>query len=467
LVFTEIPGWQHIGGEVWKDIAVQNTIDMVEQYRNHPSIILWGVRINESKDDDEFYARTNAAAHKLDPTRQTGGVRSMKADRKTNIQEDVMTYNDFVHSGENEGCLPKHKVTNDMSKAYMVTEYCGHMFPTKSYDCEDHRTEQMVRHANVINAVAGESDIAGSFGWCMFDYNTHKDFGSGDRICYHGVMDMFRNPKTAAYLYSAQARPKRPEDTVLEVSSSLDIGEHPAGLRGDCYIISNADSVRMYRNDRLLKEYFPQDSEWKFLRHGPIFIDDFIGDQLKEGEGYGEQQAALTKQCLNLYAKNGGKLDAQAGALAAGLMAVYHMTMADAVRLYGKYIGDWGAASREYRFEAIKDGKVVKTLVKGALKEVRLQAETDRDVLIEDQTYDCCEIRIKAVDQNGNVLPYFQEPVSVSCEGPVEIIGPSLVTLRGGMAGVYVKTAGKAGKAVVRLECAGTEAKEIELDVMV
>ncbi|MCR4673197.1 MAG: glycoside hydrolase family 2 protein, partial [Lachnospiraceae bacterium] len=108
LVFTEMPGWQHIGGEAWKDIAVQNTIDMVEQYRNHPSIILWGVRINESKDDDEFYARTNAAAHRLDPTRQTGGVRSMKADRKTNIQEDVMTYNDFVHSGENEGCLPKH-----------------------------------------------------------------------------------------------------------------------------------------------------------------------------------------------------------------------------------------------------------------------------------------------------------------------------------------------------------------------
>ena len=25
----------------------------------------------------------------------------------------------------------------------------------------------------------------------MFDYNTHEDFGSGDRICYHGVMDFF------------------------------------------------------------------------------------------------------------------------------------------------------------------------------------------------------------------------------------------------------------------------------------
>lgn len=78
MVFTEIPGWQHIGDEAWKAQAVENVKDMVIQYRNHPSIILWGVRINESQDDDEFYRRTNAIAHKLDDTRQTGGVRAHK-----------------------------------------------------------------------------------------------------------------------------------------------------------------------------------------------------------------------------------------------------------------------------------------------------------------------------------------------------------------------------------------------------
>ena len=52
--FTEIPGWQHIGDEIWKKQAVENVKDMVEQYRNHPSVILWGVRINESGDDDAF-----------------------------------------------------------------------------------------------------------------------------------------------------------------------------------------------------------------------------------------------------------------------------------------------------------------------------------------------------------------------------------------------------------------------------
>ena len=85
-----------------------------------------------------------------------------------------------------------------MEKPYLISEYNGHMYPTKAFDNEERRSEHAIRHANVLDAVAGQSDIAGSFGWCMFDYNTHKDFGSGDRICYHGVMDMFRNPKLAA-----------------------------------------------------------------------------------------------------------------------------------------------------------------------------------------------------------------------------------------------------------------------------
>jgi len=65
LVLEEIPGWQHIGDENWKEISLDNVKRMVERDWNHPSIILWGVRINESKDDHDFYVpqmlwRTNS-----------------------------------------------------------------------------------------------------------------------------------------------------------------------------------------------------------------------------------------------------------------------------------------------------------------------------------------------------------------------------------------------------------------------
>ncbi len=61
LVLEEIPGWQHIGDQPWKDISVDNVRRMIRRDWNHPIIILWGVRINESKDDHDFYTRTNAA----------------------------------------------------------------------------------------------------------------------------------------------------------------------------------------------------------------------------------------------------------------------------------------------------------------------------------------------------------------------------------------------------------------------
>ncbi len=461
LVFTEIPGWQHIGDEKWQDIAVSNVERMITQYRNHPSIIIWGVRINESEDNDAFYERTNALAHKLDPTRQTGGVRARTADKNTNIQEDVMTYNDFVHSGRNEGCLPKKKVTNDRNKPYLVTEYNGHMFPTKVFDSEEHRMEHMMRHANVLDAIAGEEDIAGSFAWCMFDYNTHKDFGSGDRICYHGVCDMFRNTKLAASLYQAQSD----DHIVLDVSSSMDIGEHPACNRGDTYIISNADSVRMYKNGKLLKEYYPKDSKFKNMKHGPILINDYVGNGIASEEGYSKRKADLTKYVLNTFSMTGGKMTAGIAWAALRLVLFHGMNPNDAVPLYQKYVGDWGGSSKEYRFDAVKDGKVVKSIVKSPMTKRKMAVEISSTKLVEDQTYDVAEIRVMATDENENILNYFNEPLRIEVEGPLQVIGPVVTSFRGGLAGTYVKTIGEEGEAKVRLYADGMKVQEITFQI--
>ena len=459
LVFTEIPGWQHIGGDEWKNVAVQSVREMVTEYRNHPSIILWGVRINESVDDDEFYTRTNAAAHELDPTRQTGGVRCYK---RSHLLEDVYTYNDFVHTGDNRGCDKKKDVTSDMQKGYLVTEYGGHMFPTKSYDCEEHRLEHTLRHARVLDAVAGEDDIAGSFGWCMFDYNTHKDFGSGDRICHHGVCDMFRNPKTAAAVYAAM----QDETPVLEITSSMDIGEHPASVRGRVYAITNADSVKMYKNGKFIREFTRADSPFANLARGPIEINDFVGDQLVENEGFTARQASLVKEIMNYTAVHGyGKLPAKIKLKAAWLIVRYRMKIETAYELYGKYVSNWGSAHTEYRFDAIKDGSVAKSVTKTAATSISLDVRVDHTYLADGDTYDAAAIRVRAVDQCGNVLPYMMESVALAVEGPIAVIGPDRVQLRGGMGGTYIRTAGEAGKASLTLTLGGAAPVRIEFDV--
>lgn len=446
LVFTEFPGWQHIGDDSWKAQAVANAEDMIRQYRNHPSIILWGIRINESPDDDAFYEKTNAVAHKLDPSRPTGGVRAMK---KSHLLEDVYTYNDFLHDGEMPGCDPKKKVTSDMEKPYLISEYNGHMYPTKAFDNEERRSEHAIRHANVLDAVAGQPDIAGSFGWCMFDYNTHKDFGSGDRICYHGVMDMFRNPKLAANIYACEQE----QTPVLEITSSMDIGEHPGCNRGNIYILSNADSVKMYKNDRFIKEYLPGMSPYKHLKHGPILIDDFIGDSFAQNERFRPKHAKEITDAMNLVARGSlNHIPKRLYLTALKLLLIYHIDFAEVTRLYTKYIGDWGGTATIYRFDAIKDGKVVKSVIKEPVREIRLEAEADHTILTEQHSYDVVLVRIRAVDDHGNVLPFYQEPVRLIAEGDISIIGPDTIALQGGMGGTYVKSLGRSGQGALLLQ---------------
>ncbi|MDE5873973.1 MAG: glycoside hydrolase family 2 protein, partial [Lachnospiraceae bacterium] len=327
---------------------------------------------------------------------------------------------------------------------------------------EEHRAEHAIRHANVLDEVAAQEDIAGSFGWCMFDYNTHKDFGSGDRICYHGVMDMFRNPKLAAAVYAIQQE----EHPVLEISSSMDIGEHPGCNRGDIYILTNADSVKMYKNDKFVKEFFAKDTKFKNLKHAPILLDDYIGDALEIGENMSHKQAEDLKQILNETARVGlYNLSKTMYLKAMKLVARYHMNMTDAVELYNRYIGDWGGTSTVYRFDAVKDGEVVKTVYRQPMKKVYIKADIDHTELSENNTYDVAAVRITAADEYGNILNFFNDPICLSVEGPVELIGPSIMSLSGGMGGTYIKTTGKTGEA--KLTISSGQAETVTIDITI
>ena len=448
LVFTEIPGWQHIGGEAWKRQTVENTRAMVRQYRNHPSIILWGVRINESRDDDELYKLTNAVAREEDPSRSTSGVRNFE---KSSLLEDVYAYNDFSHTGSNPGCKPKKSVTAK-KKALLISEHNGHMFPTKSFDPWEKRQEHALRHLRVLNDAAADGEHAGCFGWCMFDYATHKDFGSGDRVCYHGVMDAFRNPKLAAYAYASQGEGR----TVLAAGSSMDIGDCPGGQTGDIQVFTNADSVSLYKNNQYVATL--EEGDWKGLPHPPKVINDTIGCLLETQEGFDRKKAELLRECLLTIQKKGlAGLSAAEMAKIGYAMMKYGMKYADALALYGKYIGNWGGEATLWRLIAVKDGMVAATYTCGPGGKLHLEVRPSHTTLVEGNTYDMASVRIRILDEHGNVAPYAQLPVQLTLEGDAELVGPRVVTAEGGMTGTYVKSTGKSGEARLTIHTDQTE----------
>jgi beta-galactosidase len=256
LVLEEIPGWQHIGDEAWKALSVDNVRRMIRRDWNHPSIILWGVRINESKDDHNFYTKTNAVAHSLDPTRQTGGIRYFQ---ESEFLEDVFTMNDFGFPLK----PPNHP-------RYLNTEFVGHTYPTKTIDNVERLREHTLRHARIHDQLASNPQYAGGIGWCAFDYNTHGNFGSGDRICYHGVTDIFREPKPAAGFYKSQCEPS--EEVVLEPAFHWARGDESVGFNR-AVVCSNCDHLKFYIDDKLVAEADPDRKEFAHLKYAPFSVE--------------------------------------------------------------------------------------------------------------------------------------------------------------------------------------------------
>ncbi len=387
LVFEEIPGWQHIGGPAWKQESVENVRRMIRRDWNHPSIVIWGVRINESQDDHDFYTQTNAAAHALDSTRPTGGVRYIT---DSELLEDVYTMNDFILGNEEWGgnrprtpLRPQQEVTGlKHNVPYLITEYNGHMYPTKSHDQEQRQAEHVLRHLEVMNSMYGDPSMSGCIGWCAFDYNTHKDFGSGDRLCHHGVMDMFREPKFAGYAYASQSDPA--EGVILKPVTFWARGERNIGGVLPLIILTNCEEVELRYGNHPPKRVGPDREQFPHLPFPPVVVDrrHFSNDELGLW--------GMTWEHAEVTGLIGGK-------------PVAHV----------KYVADPIATTLQVQPDDLTLGR-----------------------------HDSTRVMVRALDQVGNKLPFFPEPVSLQVTGAGKLLGPALVPLRAGSTGFWVQATG-------------------------
>ncbi|HOD58403.1 MAG TPA: glycoside hydrolase family 2 TIM barrel-domain containing protein [Rectinema sp.] len=467
LVFEELPGWQHIGDSEWQEQALRNLEDMILRDRNHPSIVLWGVRINESKDNHEFYAKTNELARRLDPYRQTGGVR---CHIRSELLEDVYTFNDFTYDGkgtmyisEPSRVLPKYK----KRAPYLITEHTGHMFPTKRFDQEERLVEHALRHAHVLDNAMGNSRVAGCIGWCAFDYHTHKDFGSGDRICYHGAADAFRIPKYAGFFYGSQVSPS--ERLVLEPASIFAKGERNASHLLPIYIFTNCDAVDVYRSESFIARFFPDKAHFANLPHPPIVIDDLIGS-LIETEAWPQRDFRLFRKLAGkAMALGENSFDIWDKLRMALFMRRQKLGIQDIEELVLRYGMNWGASDEKIRLVGILDGKEVVERSFGADSAAkRLSIEPDALWLksLDEEEWPSTRIVVKALDQYDNIAPFLFEPYSIDIKGPARLIGPARRSLISGVSAFWISGKAKKGKVSIAVACPRFEEQAVaELDI--
>jgi beta-galactosidase len=127
-----------------------------------------------------------------------------------------------------------------------------------------------MRHARIHDQLASNPKYAGGIGWCAFDYNTHGDFGSGDRICYHGVTDMFREPKPAAGFYKSQCDPA--DEIVMEPAFHWARGDQSIGF-SKAVVCSNCDHLKLYIAGQLVAEVDPDRKQFPNLRYAPFVVE--------------------------------------------------------------------------------------------------------------------------------------------------------------------------------------------------
>lgn len=392
LVFEELPGWQHIGDAAWQQLSLDNLAAMIERDRNHPSIVLWGVRINESLDNDAFYTRTNALAHQLDPTRQTGGVRNFLG---SSFLEDVYTYNDFSNG-----------VIDPPKTPHLVTEFGGHMFPAKAWDHEERLIAHALLHARVQDLQMGNPRIAGAIGWCAFDYATHIEFGSGDRICYHGVMDTYRLPKWASYFYQSQLPPE--QKTVLQAATRWTMGERCGGGMDPLTIFSNCEAVEVIIGEHSLGRFEPDRASYPHLPHPPFVI-----------HGVDQHTAWNQGQFHDLH-------------------------------LVG-YIADKPAAEQWIASDQLPK---------------RLELLVDHNQIIADGS-DMTRLVFRICDTYGNPLSFASKVIHFAVQGEVDLVGENPFPLFGGKAAIYIKARHIPGKAVVTATSEGLPSVYVTIEMLV
>ena len=238
LVLEEIPGWIYVGDTAWQQIALKNVEEMVMRDRNHPSVISYGVRINESLDFHDLYEKTNRLARTLDPTRPTHGVR-VKGRRNSPAEflEDVWAQNFLIPKGKPQP-LP-----------WLITECVGIGAPDTLLG---RRKSSLSRRCSGsrkcwIRSAANEY-MAGALGWCAFDYNSA--YRTADHsVCYYGAADIFRIPKHAGMFLKSQADPAMVGPMVYIAHYWKKPLAH-----NEVWVASNCEQVELFVNGKSLRE---------------------------------------------------------------------------------------------------------------------------------------------------------------------------------------------------------------------
>jgi beta-galactosidase len=270
MVWQEPPGWGFMGDAAFRQRFLDDVTAMVIRDRNRPSVIVWGTRLDETKNYPDLYAQARRLAYSYDGSRQTGGAVTFHT--TAGWAEDVFCYDDYhIVDGAPALFPPVAGVP------YLVSEAVG-----AAVDPQYRWSEPPVTLASQANAHALAHDqaqanrrYAGLIGWAGFDYYSAPNAADPVAAAKNwrtmrtpGVADVFRVPKPGASFYRSQVAP-----AVRPVIIPVFCWDDTTRPGANSMIATNCDRLELSVNGKPWLTAAPDRKTFAALRYPPAFAD--------------------------------------------------------------------------------------------------------------------------------------------------------------------------------------------------
>ena len=440
MVSVCTPGWQHFSrSELFTNLALRNIRDMVRWHRNHPSVIMWEVSLNETYGHDAFYAECARVAHEEYPGDQmfTSGDSYASKDAR-HFEVPYAGWGGFYHRGAASGFEGKMR---SFAREYGDYEFGG-----------EHSTTRVARGAgeaalllqawNFIWSHNQNLAMPWLIGDCIWEgADNFRGCSAENPIARCGALDYLRLPKFSYFFFQSQRAANQPSIFIANYWT-------PRLSPTKVIVFSNCQEVELFLNGKSLGRRQPDsgpDSDYGvwhpeadpvYMARGKTVWDDEKRSAADLKPPHAEELRAM------FDGGNCRHLDHPPFTFAPVDFAPGEL----------KAIGYVG-------------GKPVAEAVRhtpGKPAKLKLEADLEGRSLAADGA-DAAFIRATVCDADGNPVPDATNAVAFTVSGTAQLVSPSTAPAEAGVATMLLRATGQPGRINVTGKAAGLVGAKVHL----
>jgi beta-galactosidase len=440
MVSVCTPGWQHFSrSEMFTNLALRNIRDMVHWHRNHPSVIMWEVSLNETYGHDAFYAECARVAHEEYPGDQmfTSGDSYASKDAR-HFEVPYAGWGGFYHRGAAPGF---EREKRSFAREYGDYEFGGEHSTTR-VALGAGEDALLLQAWNFIWSHNRNAAMPWLIGDCIWEgVDNFRGCSAENPIARCGVLDYLRLPKFSYYFFQSQRAANKPSIFIANYWT-------PRPSPTKVVVFSNCEEVELFLNGKSLGRRQPDsgpDSDYGvwhpeadpvYMAKGKTVLDDEKRSAVDLKQPHAEEVRAMF---------DGGNC-----------RHIDHppFTFAPVDFAPGKlkavgYVGGKPVA------EAVRH-------TPGKPAKLKLEADLEGRSLAADGA-DAAFIRATVCDADGNPVPDATNTVAFTVSGAARFVSPSTVPAEAGVATMLLRATGQPGRINVTGKTAGLVGAKVQL----